>query len=422
MALTPLDFPASPTNGQTYPNPPVTGQPTYQWDAATGVWLSKFALGEEYVQLDGGQPMTGLLTLSGNPTAPMHAATKSYVDSTEKGRKNYIINGAMMVSQENAATAGTVSGFYPADMFSVSFTGTSGALSTANNPTVTPGGSPNRLRVAVTLADAAVAAGDAVWITTVVEGLRYGDLRFGSAAAKTITIQFGVRAPAGTYCVAVRNGTADRSYVAEYVIAAGEANTDVIKSVTLTGDLAGTWAAGNSTSAGMLISWGLMVGGTYQTPAGSWVASNFMASSNQFNFMGTLSNIFDLFDVSLTEGTVAPPFQVPDYAQELAACQRYFEIMTGMIGTGHCVAATTALIVSRFMSKRASPTISHTSIGSFSLYNVAGATVAVTSANPSSNITATGALTVYQTASGLVAGNGTELYGGAGTFLINARL
>ena len=293
MALTPLDFPASPTVGQLYPDPPVTGQPTYRWDGAQ--WLSYAA--------------ASLPT----PTKPANY-----------GKKNYIINGAMQVSQENGATAGTVSGFYPADMFSVSFTGTSGALSTANNPTVTPGGSSNRLRVAVTLADAAVAAGDAVWITTVVEGLRYGDLRFGSAAAKTITIQFGVRAPAGTYCVALRNGTADRSYVAEYVIAAGEANTDVMKSVTLTGDLAGTWAAGNSTSAGVLISWGLMVGGTYQTPAGSWVASNFMGSSNQFNFMGTLSNIFDLFDVSLTEGSVAPPFQVPDYASELALCQRYY--------------------------------------------------------------------------------------------------
>ena len=38
----------------------------------------------------------------------------------------------------------------------------------------------------------------------------------------------------------------------------------------------------------------------------------------------TAGNIFELFDVSLTEGTVAPPFQVPDYASELALCQRYF--------------------------------------------------------------------------------------------------
>ena len=35
--------------------------------------------------------------------------------------------------------------------------------------------------------------------------------------------------------------------------------------------------------------------------------------------MGTVGNVFELFDVCLTEGTVAPPFEVPDYASELAA-------------------------------------------------------------------------------------------------------
>ena len=40
----------------------------------------------------------------------------------------------------------------------------------------------------------------------------------------------------------------------------------------------------------------------------------FYATANQFNFMGTINNVFELFDVSLTEGTVAPPFQLPDYA------------------------------------------------------------------------------------------------------------
>jgi hypothetical protein len=42
--------------------------------------------------------------------------------------------------------------------------------------------------------------------------------------------------------------------------------------------------------------------------------------------MGTVGNIFELFDVSLTEGSVAPPFQVPDYPSELALCRRYFAI------------------------------------------------------------------------------------------------
>ena len=167
-----------------------------------------------------------------------------------------------------------------------------------------------------------MAVGDVAYIMQPVEGLRVADLRSGSAAAKTVTLQFGVRAPAGTYSVVIANAT--RSYTANYVISAGEANTDVLKSVTLTLDTAGTWAADNS--LGFYIFWSLMCGTTFAQAPGSWATFSSRGSTTQFNFMQTNGNIFELFDVSLTEGAVAPPFVVPDYASELAACMRYYEV------------------------------------------------------------------------------------------------
>ena len=118
------------------------------------------------------------------------------------------------------------------------------------------------------------------------------------------------------------NGAGNRTYVAEYIISGGEANTDVVKSVTIAGDTTGTWAA--DTSNGIEVRWGLMTGSTWQQTAGSWGTVNAVGSSNQFNFMGTNGNVFELFDVGLYEGPVAPAFQVPDYVSELALCQRYF--------------------------------------------------------------------------------------------------
>ena len=236
-------------------------------------------------------------------------------------RKNYIINGAMMVSQENGATAGTTNNFYPVDAFSMGFT--NAGVQTAQMvqfPTV--GGSTSRLRITATTADASIGAGDYCIIEHRIEGLRLVDLQSGFTSAKTITLQFGVKAPAGTYCVAIKNLAFNRSYVAEYVVASGEANTDTIKTVTIALDKTGTWPVDNT--AGMLIWWGLMCGATFQAAANTWVGTNSFGSANQFNFMGTAGNVFELFDVSLTEGTVAPPFQVPDYASELALCQRYF--------------------------------------------------------------------------------------------------
>jgi hypothetical protein len=251
--------------------------------------------------------------------ASQKAQARANIDAL---KKNYIINGAMMVSQENGTTAGTTSGFFPVDQFFLSFTNAA-AISAAQVASLTPAGSPNRLRVTVTTADAAVAAGDFSAIITRLEGKNVADLKFGSAAPKSIVIQFGVKAPAGTYCVALRNNASNRSYVAEYVISGAEANTDVVKTVTLTADATGTWLATNG--VGVEIVFSLMCGSTFQQAAGAWGTGNALGSANQFNFMGTVSNVFELFDVGLYEGSAAPAFQVPDFAAEQQRCQRYWE-------------------------------------------------------------------------------------------------
>ena len=306
-----INFPDSPTNGQTHLG--------YVYDGEKWQSLSSSTIGA--VRYDAVQGLT----------ANQQAQGRSNIGVT---KKNYIVNGAMMVSQENGATAVTLANTYPVDQFVINFTGTTGVVSAAQVASPTAGGSPNRLRITVTTPDASLGAGDLFHVSTNLEGLRVSDLKAGTAFAKTITIQFGVKAPAGTYCVTIRNGaTSNRSYTAEYVIAAGEANADVVKSVTLTLDTTGTWVTDNTASFN--ISWPLMCGSTFQLAANTWTAGNLIATSSQFNFMGTINNVFELFDVSLTEGSTAPPFVVPDYASELAACQRYYQKYVGVLVSGY---------------------------------------------------------------------------------------
>ena len=78
-----LDFPLAPTLGQTYPNPAVAGLPVYRWDGSD--WLSAYPLGP--------------LILPGDPTDPLGAATKQYVDNT-LAYSGMQVNGSMEVSQE----------------------------------------------------------------------------------------------------------------------------------------------------------------------------------------------------------------------------------------------------------------------------------------------------------------------------------
>lgn len=259
-------------------------------------------------------------------------------------RKNYALNGAMMVNQDGVAV--TTTGGYIVDQFNVQFVN-GGTISGAQVANPTPGGSTSRLRVTVTASDAAVAAGDYSMVAQPIEGARVADLRWGSGFAKTITIRFGVNAPAGTYCVTVLNSALNRSYVAEYTIAGGESNTDVVKSVTIPGDTSGTWLTNNG--VGMWVRWGLMAGATFQQAAGAWGTASAVGSANQFNFMGaSVASLFELFDVGVYEGSTVPTFVVPDPIAEKLRCQRYYyKILPGVAGAGIAsgVAYSTALMI-----------------------------------------------------------------------------
>jgi hypothetical protein len=327
-----FDFPASPTIGQVYNN--------YVWDGEKWT-VSSSTYGAVRYDIDQGL------------TAAQQSQGRANIGVT---KKNYIINGAMMISQENGATPSTAGAYYPVDMFTNAWS--ANGLTTQQVASPTPAGSPNRLRLTVTTPKTTIAASDYTTIFQCIEGLRFADLRWGSASAKTVTLAFGCKGPAGTYCIAFMNGATEaRNYIAEYTITAGEANTDVRKSVTVPGDVAGTWAVDNT--AAVRIRWTFLVGTTFQQAAGAWgTVVSAMGSANQFNLLATNGNVFELFDVSLTEGTVAPPFVVPDYASELLACLRYWRKNSPLTGHWQENSASQAQFSLQFdPPMRAAPTV-----------------------------------------------------------------
>jgi hypothetical protein len=325
-----INFPNAPTVGQLWPSPAVAGQPVYQWDGQK--WIVQ-AGGTSPVYIGDappGSPPNGALWFNSS-NAQLYCyyndgtSTQWVMISAAQVAqivKNYIINGAMMVSQENGSRAVTVDGSYPVDQFRMGFSVAGSAVSAQQVVSATPGGSPNRVRVTCTTANATVVAGDILALEQKIEGTRVADFRFGSASAKTAIVRLGCRGPAGTYSVSLRNNAGNRTYIAEIVIAAAEANTDVVKSVVIPGDVTGTWTTDNTIGFDVFVM--LRAGTTFQGPLG-WSGAGY-ASANQFNFLGTVNNIFELFDVGLYQGSIAPPFVVPDFASELQLCQRYYEL------------------------------------------------------------------------------------------------
>ncbi len=112
------------------------------------------------------------------------------------------------------------------------------------------------------------------------------------------------------------------------------------------------------------------------TPSGAYAASPLLITGQtDGTVMSVEFNTGTLGSVSLTEGTVAPPFQVPDYASELALCRRYFyNGVPPMIGSSN-VTTLSRLKCRHPTPMRTSPTLNMTS--ALSVYNsVALSTIA----------------------------------------------
>jgi hypothetical protein len=234
--------------------------------------------------------------------------------------KNRIINGAMVISQRYGTSSSTMtSNVYSLDRYFNYFS--SSGTATVQQSTTAPAGFTNSMLYTVGTADTSVGAGDYVEFEQRIEGYNVGDLGFGTASAKTITVSFWVRsALTGTYCINLRNSANNRAYIAEYTISV--ANTWEQKSITIAGDTTGTWLTDNST--GLTVGFALMAGSTYQQTAGSWGATSYgFASSNQVNWMATSGNTFYITGVQLEVGSSATGFEYRQYGTELALCERY---------------------------------------------------------------------------------------------------
>jgi hypothetical protein len=279
------------------------------------------------------------------------------------GTRNKIINGAMVIDQRNAGSAVTVNNTnlnYGVDRWWGTGRSADGVYTLQRSTTTPPSGFSHFLRATVTTADASIASTDTYYMGTKIEGFNVSDLGFGSASAKTITISFVVRSSVtGTFSGALLNGAENRSY--PFTFAVSSADTWETKSVTIAGDTAGTWATDNS--AGMLLSFDLGNGTNFRAAAGSWNASGKYGVTGAVTLISTLNATFDITGVQLEAGDTATPFEHRSYGQELALCQRYFEVRTYSANQEDI---SSAFITSTFakhfwlfkQSKRAAPTIS----------------------------------------------------------------
>jgi hypothetical protein len=179
-------------------------------------------------------------------------------------------------------------------------------------------------------------AADYIFFRTTIEGWRWARLGFGFANAQPVTIGFWIFSlyiaasnSSGIVTVGVKSFDNTRTYFATVTI--NNVATWEYKTVTIPGDVAGTWNKTNG--AGAFISIVLGCGTTYGGAAsGAWLPSSsaLFAAAGQDN----LFRAGAATQVAITGLTVHPGAQGPTAAQsmnlsrpfmaELPLCQRYW--------------------------------------------------------------------------------------------------
>jgi len=264
-----------------------------------------------------------VLATNGSATANLSSINSGQL----AGMRNKIINGAMEISQRGTSFAAVAHSTYTIDRFQWQHSGA--MVVTITQSTDVPNDTfQSSYKVDVTTADASIAAGEYALIAQYIEGYNVRDL-----IGQTFTLSFWVKSPkTGTHCVSFRNSIYNRSYIMEYTVSV--ANTWEYKTLTVTGGLitAGTWNWTNG--VGLTVIFTLTTGSTFQTTAGAWQTGNFLGTSNQVNCMDSTANDFFLTGVQLEVGPTATEFERRSIGQELALCQRYYQI-TAQAGGGN---------------------------------------------------------------------------------------
>jgi hypothetical protein len=270
-----------------------------------------------------------LLTLAGDEQVIICPITNTFLE-TWAASVNLLINGGMEVAQEFGTTSqtGVSASRYPIDMWAWDPVG-AGVVTLQQSNFTTTVAFKKRLRIAVTTADASIAATDKYRVYTWVEGYRSARLNWGAAGAAAISIGFWTgHNRTGTYTGSVTNSAGTRGYTFEYTQNVTDAAE--YKTVVIPGDTSGTWL--DDSGAGLYISWCNAIGSNFQQAAGSWqtTGSAVFGTSNQVNGMAATTDLFRLWGVSLVMGSVPvseqmSPYIVPPFDQVLSDCQRFYE-------------------------------------------------------------------------------------------------
>lgn len=329
-------------------------------------------------------------------------AIENYTALTNRpiSNRNIIINGAMTVVQRNAnTTAISTAGYYSPDrwILDVSSAGTwSMNVDSVGVNRAGPNEFGNSCNLICTTADSSLGAGDNAALQQRFEGLNLQQIKKGTANAESVTVSFWVKSSnTGTFICEMFDDDNQRQCSQSYTIST--AGTWERKTITFPADTTGRFDNDNNRS--LYFYFWLVAGTTFSsgTLNTSWASNtNANRAVGQFNLAGNINNYIAITGVQMELGTVATPFEMRSYQQELALCQRYyysFDTTTLYAHPGSALSTNTSSTRFYFpTTMRATPTGAFTgtvglSTSAWTLYNGGNyqTVTAITISNPNRN-------------------------------------
>ena len=244
------------------------------------------------------------------------------------GRKNKIINGAMLICQRRGSSSHTNSNGFHTDRFRSEVAGMDQLVQTYQQVTDAPIGFSNSLKITTTSAESDISAsGEFISLYQKMEGQHLQDFAYGNSSAKTITVSFYVKSSiTGTFGYTVyRNESTDRVINKSYTI--NVANTWERKTIIIEGDIG--QSIGNDNADNWWNCWHLAASPGYMTAETSeW--ANYASGTNWAGFheengvVTTQNATWQITGVQIEIGENATEFEHLNYTEELARCQRYY--------------------------------------------------------------------------------------------------
>ena len=251
-------------------------------------------------------------------------------DLVSAGRKNKIINGAMLIDQRHGGNSHTNSNGYHTDRFRSQVGGMDQLVQTYQQVSDGPPGFPKSLKVTTTTPESDFSAnGEYITIYQKIPGQELQDLAYGTGDAKSVTMSFYVKSSiTGTFGYTVyRNDDQDRAINKTYTI--NNANTWEKKSITLEGDTQDPISNANTDQWWNV--WHLGVSPGYKSaPSSTWAdytGSNWAGFHDQNGVATTQNATWQITGVQLEVGKNATEFEHRLYGEELALCERYYEVI-----------------------------------------------------------------------------------------------